>query len=348
MAFTLNNTTSSRQGADLGKTGDLSAARQAAAVHAAEARVAAKRVASSVRVVASEASEAQNASAQKPTRRSARGSDVVAREKKERREARKRDARGADRPSARKMGATRCAARSLSAASGRESRTTRGSQRAAMRYATDNRAVNWLYDFTTGPKRYLFYLIVVALIGAGVYGPVRDFYIAHRTEAILKEQKAIRDAYNESLGKEVEGLLSQEGIEDVARRDFGMVQPGEKTITVEGLDEDGNPVVIDKNEQNAGSGSGEGEEGEPKDPSRANGAASKNDAGTLKGKDAADKDKTGSNVPSSEVSENPVTSAEVEAAERSVLENSAWYWKVLDTIFGFDGVNGMAVVSTGE
>ena len=37
-----------------------------------------------------------------------------------------------------------------------------------------------------------------------------------------------------------------------------------------------------------------------------------------------------------------------EAAERAVLENSAWYWKLLDAVFFFDGANGMAVVSTGE
>ncbi|VWM20893.1 Uncharacterised protein [Collinsella intestinalis] len=43
-----------------------------------------------------------------------------------------------------------------------------------------------------------------------------------------------------------------------------------------------------------------------------------------------------------------MTSAEVEAAERAVLENSPWYWKVLDVLFGFDGAKGMAVVSTGE
>lgn len=217
-----------------------------------------------------------------------------------------------------------------------------------MKYATDNRVVNWLYDLTTGPRRHFFYLIVALLVGVGIYMPVRDFYIAHRTEAILQEQKAIREKYNDSLGKEVKSLLSQEGIEDAARRDYGMVMPGEQTITVEGLDEDGNPVVADVNDQDGEDAAADGDGGDAQDPSTANGAASKDNAGTLKGEDAADKSKTGSDTTDVSSGDTPVTSAEVEAAERAVLENSAWYWKVLDTLFFFDGVNGMAVVSTGE
>lgn len=221
-----------------------------------------------------------------------------------------------------------------------------------MKYAMDSRAVRWLYNFTTGPSRYLFYLLIAAIVGAGVYAPVRDFYIAHRTEAILQEQKAIRKTYNDSLGEEVESLLSQEGVEDAARRDYGMVMPGEKTITVEGLDENGNPVVVDTSAQDEGgdaSGDASGASGaSEEDPANANGAASKQEKNTIKGADAASKDASAAPGDSSKPTDGPKTSAEVEAAEQAVFENSAWYWKVLDAIFFFDGVNGMAVVSTGE
>ena len=217
-----------------------------------------------------------------------------------------------------------------------------------MKYATDNRVVNWLYDLTTGPRRHFFYLIVALLVGVGVYMPVRDFYIAHRTEAILQEQKAIREKYNDSLGKEVESLLSQEGIEDAARRDYGMVMPGEQTITVEGLDEDGNPVVVDVNDQDGEDAAADGDGGDAQDPSTANGAASKDNAGTLKGEDAADKSKTGSDVTDVSSGDTPVTSAEVEAAERAVLENSAWYWKVLDTSFSLTVSTAWRLFRRGE
>lgn len=386
-------------GGDPGKTGDLSAAAQAVAVRAATkvaaSRGGAQHVATPASVPASNSAvagktvagksapqkeaPAQGPSSSKPTRRSARGSDVAAREKQERREARRHKAHGSERTSSRRATASRRGSRTSSqnttevraggaslargaadsawgaADSARGARRSasasgpaRETQRASMKYATDNRVVNWLYDLTTGPRRHFFYLIVALLVGVGIYMPVRDFYIAHRTEAILQEQKAIREKYNDSLGKEVESLLSQEGIEDAARRDYGMVMPGEQTITVEGLDEDGNPVVVDVNDQDGEDVAADGDGGDAQDPSTANGAASKDNAGTLKGEDAADKSKTGSDTTDVSSGDMPVTSAEVEAAERAVLENSAWYWKVLDTLFFFDGVNGMAVVSTGE
>lgn len=388
-------------GGDPGKTGDLSAAAQAVAVRAATKVAASRGGAQHVATPAASAPAfgatsapasnsavagkavagksapqkempAQGPSSSKPTRRSARGSDVAAREKQERRETRRHKAHGSERTPSRRATASRRGSRASSqnttearagatslargaadsARGARRSASASGSahetQRASMKYATDNRVVNWLYDLTTGPRRHFFYLIVALLVGVGIYMPVRDFYIAHRTEAILQEQKAIREKYNDSLGKEVESLLSQEGIEDAARRDYGMVMPGEQTITVEGLDEDGNPVVVDVNDQDGEDAAADGDGGDAQDPSTANGAASKDNAGTLKGEDAADKSKTGSDTTDVSSGDTPVTSAEVEAAERAVLENSAWYWKVLDTLFFFDGVNGMAVVSTGE
>ena len=293
----------------------------------------------------------------RPTRRSARGSETVAREKEERKFARKasRDGRmGAG--AARSAGATASVKGSARASrtSGATADTPRSArdsatQRALMKYAADNRVVTWLYDLTTGPRKYFFYGVVVLLVLAGVYAPVKDFYVAFRTEQILQEQNAIRNAYNETLGKEVEGLLSEEGVEDKARKDFGMVMPGEQTITVEGLDEEGNPVTVDTSAESSDGEGGADANGNTADPSAANGAASKNEGETLKGADAANKDSDASASASAVTSgDTPKTSAEAEAAERAVLENSAWYWKVLDTLFGFTGTDGMAIVSTGE
>ncbi len=109
-------------------------------------------------------------------------------------------------------------------------------QSSLMKYANDNRVVRALYDFTSGPYRAVFYVLVVAVIALGVYFPVRDLYIAHRTNGILQEQLAIREKYNESLEKEVNKYLSQEGIEEAAREQ-GMVMPGETPITVQGANQ---------------------------------------------------------------------------------------------------------------
>ena len=241
-----------------------------------------------------------------------------------------------------------------------------------MRYAADNRVVHAIYTFTTDFKP-LFILLVVVAAGIGIYFPVRVFYIAKRTQDILEQQVAIRKTYNDALGKEVKQYLSQEGIEDAARKDLGMAMPGEKTITVEGLDKDGNPIVKQQDgtagESSDGSASSSSTDGQTNtgasdgsqdgqtsdaaadggdDAASSNGAAQE-DSGKLKGADAADKSKTGSSTDNATDSgKEPSTSAEVEAAERAVLENAPWYWKLLDTIFFFDGTNGMAVVSTGD
>ena len=103
-----------------------------------------------------------------------------------------------------------------------------------MKYAGDGGAVQALYAFTTGHARRVFVALVTLAVLAGLYGPVRDLYAAHRTEAIVTEQLAIYKKYEEYLQKDVNTYLSKTGIEDVAREKYNMVKKGEKTITVTG------------------------------------------------------------------------------------------------------------------
>lgn len=391
MAHIGNNKGFKLSGSDPDKTGDLSAAVKAVA---------------------------------KPTRRSARGSDVAKHEKQERKarraeqKAAKAEAKvvasarasyasagatasrasrasgavgsshGAARYSSRGRGTTEQSGKRRIAVPGFSSLRAKAAgarvgisagpsassetQRAFLKYANDNAVVRWFYRLVTGPQRHLFYLAVGVFFFMGLYLPVRDFYIANRTEQILQEQKAIRDKYNDSLGKEVKGYMSQEGVEDAARKDLGMVLPGEETITVEGLDEEGNPVVVQEgvsdqaaagdqdgtssDEDGGGADADDtGSDGSGEDDSASStsserhGAqdAEEEDSGKLKGADAADKSKTGLGA-TYDSSKEPTTPAEVEAAERAVFENSPWYWRLLDAVFFFDGANGMAVVSTGK
>lgn len=106
-----------------------------------------------------------------------------------------------------------------------------------MRYANDNAFVKWVYEFTHGATRPLFILLVVAAIGLGLYFPVRDLYVAKRSSDILAQQVEIRKSYNESLQKDVDKLLSEDGIKDIATDKLGLVMPGEKKIDVVGLDD---------------------------------------------------------------------------------------------------------------
>lgn len=208
-------------------------------------------------------------------------------------------------------------------------------QSSLMKYANDNRVVRALYDFTSGPYRAVFYVLVVAVIALGVYFPVRDLYIAHRTNGILQEQLAIREKYNESLEKEVNKYLSQEGIEEAAREQ-GMVMPGETPITVQGADQLG-----DNGQASSQDGSADGAQSDD--------TASSGDAADSASGDAADSGSDGANADAADSSSSePSTSAEVERAEREVYANSPWYYKVLDSLFFYSGPADQIVKSTGE
>lgn len=102
-----------------------------------------------------------------------------------------------------------------------------------MKYANDNRVVRAIYAITTGPQRVLFYAVVACALLAYVYGPVRDLYVSYRTGDILAKQEAIQQEYKDGLETEVESYLSEQGIEEAARKQ-GMVMPGERSITVTG------------------------------------------------------------------------------------------------------------------
>ena len=106
-----------------------------------------------------------------------------------------------------------------------------------MRYANDNEVVKAIYDFTHGSLRPLFIGIVVVLALVSLYFPVRDLYVAKRSNDILAKQVEIREQYNDEMKKDTDKWFSEEGIKDSAR-DLGMVMPGEKRIEVQGLDDD--------------------------------------------------------------------------------------------------------------
>lgn len=159
-----------------------------------------------------------------------------------------------------------------------------------MKYAADNRLVQAIYAFTTGATKPLFISIVVVCLAVGLYGPVRDYYVAWRAGGILEQQVDIREGYNGGLKSEVDAYLTDEGVEDAARRDLGLVKEGETRIEVTGTD------------------------------------------------DASD----------AAASDGVSTSAEADEAEAQVAQEAPWHLKMLDAIFGFTGVDGQSVASTGD
>ena len=161
-----------------------------------------------------------------------------------------------------------------------------------MHYANDNAVVKAIYDFTHGSLRPLFIGIVVALALVSLYFPVRDLYVAKRSNDILVKQVEIRQQYDDELKKDTDKWLSEEGVKDSAR-DLGMAMPGEKRIEVLGLDDD-------------------------------------------------------SDSSSSKKSSNAKKASEVAKEIEEVGKDAPWYIQTLDMLFGFNGVEGQTVASSGE
>ena len=161
-----------------------------------------------------------------------------------------------------------------------------------MHYANDNAVVKAIYDFTHGSLRPLFIGIVVALALVSLYFPVRDLYVAKRSNDILVKQVEIRQQYDDELKKDTDKWLSEEGVKDSAR-DLGMAMPGEKRIEVLGLDDD-------------------------------------------------------SDSSSSKKSSNAKKASEVAKEIEEVGKDAPWYIQALDILFGFNGVEGQTVASSGK
>lgn len=159
-------------------------------------------------------------------------------------------------------------------------------------YANDNAVVKAIYDFTHGPQRGLFIGIVVVLVLVSLYFPVRDLYVAKRSNDILAKQVEIREQYKDEMKKDTDKWLSEEGIKDRAR-ELGMAMPGEKRIEVQGLDDD-------------------------------------------------------SDASSSQKSSNAKKASEVAKEIEEVGKDAPWYIQALDMLFGFNGVEGQTVASSGE
>lgn len=81
-------------------------------------------------------------------------------------------------------------------------------------------------------------LAIAVLLFFAVYPPLRDYYVARRTQEDLKAHYAqLKDKNGKLLG-DIERLQTSEGIEDEARK-RGYVNQGETGVVVEGLDGSG-------------------------------------------------------------------------------------------------------------
>lgn len=231
---------------------------------------------------------------------------------------------------------------SVAAAKGTERDTTKAAAKGSgrsrsgfMKYASDNRFVRAIYYITCGPFKPLFIAVLVFAVGVGLYGPVRDYYIAYRAGDILSRQLQVREQYNKNAQEEVDRYLSPQGIEDTARG-LGMVLPGETPVNVTGLDDGAQKTDA----SNAGAQ-------DTKDKDSSADAKRKQDDGAdgAASDGKAPKQDTAAHEPSKD---GPTTSMEVEEAEEAAVKEAPWYIKMLDSVFFFDPAGKQEVASSGS
>lgn len=92
--------------------------------------------------------------------------------------------------------------------------------------------------------------IALALVVAitFIYPSAKDYYVAIRDNAKSEAEYAALQEYYEQLKEDVEVLGTDQGIEDAARDEFGMIMPGDVAMNIKDLDSeadfDKNPTEI--------------------------------------------------------------------------------------------------------
>lgn len=101
----------------------------------------------------------------------------------------------------------------------------------AVRHAVDHERV-WRHALVAVTTLASVFVTIIML-----YFPAQDLYLALRQNERLSNELAQNTARNAQMQARVDSLQTAEGIQDEAHRAFGLVMPGEESITVQGLDE---------------------------------------------------------------------------------------------------------------
>ena len=104
------------------------------------------------------------------------------------------------------------------------------------------RAIGTAFEVAMGHMRGVTVLVVLALVAAMLFAPMRNLYVAYRRLDRLQATYDALLAENEAISHELTVLQSREGIENEARA-RGFVEAGETKVVVEGLPEEDMPVV---------------------------------------------------------------------------------------------------------
>jgi cell division protein FtsB len=96
-------------------------------------------------------------------------------------------------------------------------------------------------------RRGLLRLVLVGilcLIGAGYISPAYNFYTRTNQISDVRGVNSSLQATHDALSEEKEQLLGGAYIEEVARRDLGLVKPGEQPFIVKDIQQEEAPMPV--------------------------------------------------------------------------------------------------------
>ena len=90
-------------------------------------------------------------------------------------------------------------------------------------------------------------LVCISLIAgcAFLYAPVKNYYFAVRDQAKAEAAYEMVIAHNDALKEDVAQLVTDEGMEDRARQQYGWVKEGENAVMVSGLSKPTDPSAAE-------------------------------------------------------------------------------------------------------
>lgn len=82
------------------------------------------------------------------------------------------------------------------------------------------------------PLKVVLYAAFLGVLLASYMSPLQQIFERRAEIPVLKEQLADTRAHNIEQRRFIEDMNTPEGIERVARQDYGMIRPGEKVYII--------------------------------------------------------------------------------------------------------------------
>ena len=82
------------------------------------------------------------------------------------------------------------------------------------------------------PLKVVLYAAFLGMLLASYLSPLQQIFERRTEIPVLQEQLADTQAHNTEQKRSIEDMKTPEGVERVARQDYGMIRPGEEVYII--------------------------------------------------------------------------------------------------------------------